>query len=319
MGTVRTSGLALILALTGSVALGSQAAQADVSSTMTLPAAPAPAALMSQGVGTAAQVVALPVPTDGHDGLVDDSGNLVDSLSVDGVGTYAVDVSGVLTFQPAVGYVGMHSVVYRAIDSYGQTGDGTYTPEVDEPAPPVAAAATSTDVGTTVQSAAVVVPVQGNAVLIDTTGAATTSTVVPGVGAFRIDPTSGAVGFAPVFGYQGTATIGYRVTDAYGQSTDGTYTATVVPPHAPGRAPGHQPGRRQRASRSSGSASPSVRRWRCSTRRAPRRDHVYLAGQGNYALDPGTREHHLHARPGLLRHRLADLPADRRVRPGVPE
>ena len=287
MGTVRTSGAALILALSGSVALGSQAALADVSSTVTLPAAPAPAALMSQGVGTAAQVVALPVPTEGHDGLVDDSGTLVDSLSVAGVGSYAVDVSGVLTFQPAVGYVGMHSVVYRAIDSYGQTGDGTYTPEVDVPAAPVATTVTSTDMGTAVQSASVVVPVQGNVVLLDTTGAATTSTVVPGVGAFRIDPSSGAVGFGPVLGYQGTVTIGYRVTDAYGQSTDGAYTPTVVPPHAPVALPA--------ASRAAANLQQVVRLSLPVGTTLALLDpsgtptaHVYLAGQGNYALDPAT-------------------------------
>ncbi|BEP14883.1 hypothetical protein acdb102_31940 [Acidothermaceae bacterium B102] len=287
VGTVRTSGLALILALTGSVALGSQAALADVSTTMTLPAAPAPAALMSQGVGTAAQVVALPVPTDGHDGLIDDGGNLVDTLAVAGVGTYAVDVSGVLTFQPAVGYVGMHSVIYRAIDSYGQTGDGTYTPEVDVPAAPVAATITSTDMGTTVQSASIAVPAQGNAVLLDTAGAATTSTVVPGVGAFRIDPTYGDVGFAPVFGYQGTTTIDYRVTDAYGQSSDGAYTATVVPPHAPVALPA--------TSRAAANVQQVVRlsvpvgtTLALLDPSGTATDHVYVAGQGNYALDPAT-------------------------------
>ncbi len=320
MGAVKKSGLALFLALTGSVAMGGQAALADTSTTISLPAAPAPDALLSHGIGTAAQVVALSVPDQGHDGLLDADGNLVDRLTIDGVGTYQIDVDGILTFRPALGYVGTHSVVYRAIDAFDQTGDGTYTPEVDQPAAPAAPTVTSSGVGTALQSAPVDVPSQGTAVLLDSTGAETTTTSLPGVGAFRIDSTSGALTFAPAFGYRGTASISYRVTDAYGQSTAGAYTLSVAAAPAeeqvvagPPVAHAAHPRRRPTCSRSSGSGAqrraPSLvdrRRRRHCTSTCPAR-----------ATTPSTRPPRRSPSPpgGLRRHRFADLPADRRVRP----
>jgi CshA-type fibril repeat protein len=284
---VRAAGLTLILALAATTGLGGQAALADASQTIPLPAAPAPGALVSTGTGVAAQAVTLPVPTAGHDFLVDADGNLVDTLAIDGVGSYALDENAVLTFLPSLGYVGQHGVLFREIDSYGQTGDGTYTPQVSLPAAPAAAPVVSTGTGTAVQSATVTVPGQGNAVLLDTAGAATTSTVLPAVGEFRIEPATGAVSFAPVFGYMGTASIGYRVTDAYGQATSGTYTPTVAPPAAP-------------------IAQPTSTRALANVQQVARLHvpvgttlslltptgavsaHVYLPGQGNYAVDAAT-------------------------------
>ena len=286
MGAVRKSGLALLLALSGTVTIGGQAAYADGPATLSLPAAPAPDALLSQGVGTAPQVVALPVPDQGHDGLLDADGNLVDSLAIDGVGTYDVDVNGILTFTPALGYVGTHSVVFEAIDAYDQTGDSTYTPEVDLPAGPTAATLTSSDVGTNVQSVSVAVPEQGGAALLDSTGTATSSTTLSGVGAFRIDA-SGAITFAPAFGYMGTASISYEVTDAYGQSTTGAYTPSVVPPHAPVAVPattraGPKVQQVVRLHVPAGTTLALIDPSGTVT------DHVYIAGQGNYAVDPAS-------------------------------
>ena len=286
MGAVKRSGLALILALAGSVAMGGQAALADA--TIALPAAPAPDAVLSHGIGTAPQVVVLSVPDQGHDGLLDADGNLVDSLAIDGVGTYQIDVDGILTFRPALGYVGTHSVVYRAIDAFDQTGDGTYTPEVDEPAAPAAPTLDLLGHRTALSSRPPSTSLLRAAPFCSSRAAPRRPRPrCPASASFRIDSASGALTFAPAFGYHGNASISYQVTDAYGQSTTGAYTASVSPPQPPVALPATTRGAAKvqqvvRISVTNGTTLDLVDpAGSVST-------HVYLPGQGNYAVDPAT-------------------------------
>ena len=284
MGAVRAAALGLVLAFSATAMVGLQSASAADS----LPAAPAPGALTSAGTGTAPQTVTLPVPADGQVALLDPDGNLTGALSVAGVGTYQIsDGTGVLTFRPAVGYVGAHGVLFRETDAYQQVGDGTYTPQVALPDPPVGGALSSSGTGTDTQGVTVAVPAQGTVVLVDASGQVTTTSVIAGTGTFQVDPTSGALTFVPDPGYTGSPSIGLRTTDAYGQSTQSTYTATVLAPAAPVAA--------ALSSRAAAQVQQSVRvavpdgaDLALLDAAGSPATHVFLAGQGNYALDVAT-------------------------------
>jgi hypothetical protein len=58
-----------------------------------------------------------------------------------------------------------------------------------------------------------------------------TSVTVTGEGTYALDTTSGIITFTPAAGFTGTArSVAFRVTDAYGQSSDATFTAIVAAP-----------------------------------------------------------------------------------------
>lgn len=92
-------------------------------------------------------------------------------------------------------------------------------------------------IGTATQTATAAPPPGGSVHLLDDDGDPVDELVVAGVGTYRVVPATGELSFEPELGYAGTATaVGYRVTDAYGQSGDSTWTATVAAPAPP--APG---------------------------------------------------------------------------------
>lgn len=97
------------------------------------------------------------------------------------------------------------------------------------PAPPAPPDLTSSGTGTAAQAVTVAVPAGGTVTLLDENGAPATHVAVPGVGAYDLDAGTGVITFTPIDGYTGTpAGVAYRVTDAYGQSSDATYVPTVV-------------------------------------------------------------------------------------------
>ncbi|MEI8081640.1 MAG: IPT/TIG domain-containing protein, partial [Actinomycetes bacterium] len=105
-------------------------------------------------------------------------------------------------------------------------GGYTYT------TPPPAPAETSTGVGTAVQSVTLPIPAGGSVALVGGTDA--THLTIPGQGAYLLDQVTGVVTFSPVSGFVGAATPAtYRVTDAYGQASLGTYAPTVTSPTKP--------------------------------------------------------------------------------------
>ncbi len=201
--------------------------------TVTPPAAPTANALTSTGVGTAAQRVNATVPSGGTATLLQGT-VAVTTLTVTGQGTYSVVPStGAITFVAVPGFLGSATPVsYRVADTYGQRAVSTYTPTVTIPAPPAAVPLTSTGVGTAVQAQQARVGAGRQASFSVPTSPNTVT--ITGQGSYVIDPASGAMTFTPQLGFLGTATtVGYEVTDAYGQSTTSTYTATVTPPAPP--------------------------------------------------------------------------------------
>jgi CshA-type fibril repeat protein len=151
-------------------------------------------------------------------------------------GTYVLDpATGTVSFVPIGGFVGTPDPVdYQVMDAYGQTATGTYQPLVTAPPPPrpspspAAGPTTSKGAPGVAQQAQVTVPAGGSIVLLDADGYAVTELVVPGVGTFSVAPT-GVLTFTPTAGYTGTGTsVRYRIADAYGQTTLGTYSVTVA-------------------------------------------------------------------------------------------
>ncbi|UZN02551.1 beta strand repeat-containing protein [Cellulomonas sp. S1-8] len=218
------------------VTLGAETGTGTYVATVTRPAAPAPGDLLTSGSSPATQTATVTIPPSGSVRLLDGSGNPTTTLTVTG-GSYALaTATGVITFTPDPLFVGeAPAAPFRVTDAYGQTGQARYVPTVTAPAGPSASPYTSTGVGTTVQHPATTVPIPvGGSVRLVSGGAAVTSVTVAGEGTYSIDTTTGRLSFAPVLGYEGTAASAtYRVTDAYGQTAQSTYTATVTAPDAP--------------------------------------------------------------------------------------
>jgi CshA-type fibril repeat protein len=98
-------------------------------------------------------------------------------------------------------------------------------------AAPSPSALTSTGVGTATQTASPTVPTLGSAALIDALGQLVTAVSITGEGTYSIDATTGVISFAPVAGFVGPVTpVSYRITDAFAQTGDSTYTPTVTAP-----------------------------------------------------------------------------------------
>jgi CshA-type fibril repeat protein len=203
--------------------------------TVTVPAALTTVPLTSSGVGTATQTATATIPTSGSVTLLSAANLPVTSRTVAGQGTYTVDTAtGLITFAPMLGYSGTSSVPYQVSDVYGQKAQSTYQPTVTPPAPPAPGAKTSGGVGTALQSATLTIPASGSVTLLDGSGNPTTTRTIAGKGTYALDTATGILTFAPVLGYAGTATpTTYRVTDAYGQTGQSTYTPTVTTPATP--------------------------------------------------------------------------------------
>jgi hypothetical protein len=63
--------------------------------------------------------------------------------------------------------------------------------------------------------------------LLDEEGRPATTVTVAGVGTYVLEPATGVVTFTPAPGFSGSARVAYRVTDAYGQAREATYSPTV--------------------------------------------------------------------------------------------
>lgn len=111
--------------------------------------------------------------------------------------------------------------------SYGSTDEAAHAATL--PTPPTATSGESTAGTGEVQTFTVPIPADGSVSLLDDLGDPATSVTVLDEGVYELDTTSGVITFTPAEGFSGTArAVDFRVTDFYGQSSDATYTATVV-------------------------------------------------------------------------------------------
>ena len=181
------------------------------------------------------------------------------TVSVTG-GVYTVNTaSGIVTFTPTTDWVGTApSVTYQATDSLGQIASSTYTPTV------ISAPTANDDVSSAGYDVTQTITPLSN----DTAGgspldAATvklcgiddpattgdnetetpnnctkTSLIVPGVGTYTVNTSTGVVTFDPLPTFYGTASpVTYQVADARGQYANATITPTVAAPPLPTASP----------------------------------------------------------------------------------
>jgi CshA-type fibril repeat protein len=166
------------------------------------------------------------------------------TVTVAGVGTYALATTGVVTFTPVTGYTGTPTpLAYQVVDTAGQAASSTYTPTVY--GKPTAMPNTTTGALDVNQTA--------NLLTNDTAGAGTslvpstvklcdstaspaqvpnnclaTTVTLPNVGTYTVD-SNGVVTFDPLPSFVGTPpAMKYQISDNKGQTANSTYTPTVI-------------------------------------------------------------------------------------------
>lgn len=213
-------------------------AKSYYSASVAKPASPSPLPRTSQDYGPREQQAApaINVPRGGSVHLVDPvTQQPVTSVTIDGQGTYAVDVSsGAMTFTPVQGFYGLPTPVsFRVMDSYGQSGDSTYLPDVLESSRPVASPMTSFGRPGRTQrpNSAVPVPPGGRVMLVEPVSQSDAVEVkIAKQGTYRVSSISGELSFTPSAKFTGTAKpVAFRVYNAADVRAQSTYTATVVP------------------------------------------------------------------------------------------
>ena len=158
-------------------------------------------------------------------------------------GTWTVDpTTGVVTFAPAAGFTGVTAVHYRVTDSYGNTASATASVTVGQGPVTVPDATVPTPQNVTVTLHPLANDVAGDdgagvagsivsdsLVLTDPQASADGKTlVVDGVGTWTVGD-DGSLSFDPEPGYLGTASVGYRVADSFGNAATGAASVRVTP------------------------------------------------------------------------------------------
>lgn len=155
-------------------------------------------------------------------------------------GKYTVDEnSGLVTFVPLAGFSGVASPIsYSLADSSSLRSLGSVAAEIL--APPVTGNFTTQAFSGVTQSQTVAVPPSGSIALLDSSNNPVRELTFPSVGTYRVDIATGVITFIPAPGYSGVAPAApVQVTDRFGQSSVGSYQATVnsIPPTPPPPAP----------------------------------------------------------------------------------
>jgi CshA-type fibril repeat protein len=174
------------------------------------------------------------------------------TLTVVGEGTYTVNASGTVTFDPLPTFKGTAAPVkYAVTDSTGQLAGATITPTVSDPAPPVAtpdakavvpggavafttisgASGLATAVAGLNTAATCLITPASNPDACDADGVVT----VAGVGVYTLNVATGVVTLvADASATQGSKTpLKYQVEDVFGQKSTSTLTPTIpAPPSA---------------------------------------------------------------------------------------
>ena len=167
------------------------------------------------------------------------SGNPVESVTVDGEGTYTIEPNGSIKFQPEPQFTGKATgIEVQRLDENGTPAKAKYTPTVT-PVKPTGEDVKSEDIQGAEQKGTPVfkpgnpeVPITINAAqpakLIDLDGNPADSVTVPGEGTYTVNPTTGEVTFTPKPEFTGVATgVSVQVKDANGTRVEVRYTPKV--------------------------------------------------------------------------------------------
>ena len=167
------------------------------------------------------------------------SGNPVESVTVEGEGTYTIEPNGSIKFQPEPQFTGKATgIEVQRLDENGTPAKAKYTPTVT-PVKPTGEDVTSEDIQGAEQKGTPVfkpgnteVPITINAAqpakLIDLDGNPVDSVTVEGEGTYTVNPTTGEVTFTPKPEFTGVATgVSVQVKDANGTPVEARYTPKV--------------------------------------------------------------------------------------------
>ena len=167
------------------------------------------------------------------------SGKPVESVTVDGEGTYTIEPNGSIKFQPEPQFTGKATgIEVQRLDENGTPAKAKYTPTVT-PVKPTGEDVKSEDIQGAEQKGTPVfkpgnpeVPITINAAqpakLIDLDGNPADSVTVPGEGTYTVNPTTGEVTFTPKPEFTGVATgVSVQVKDANGTRVEARYTPKV--------------------------------------------------------------------------------------------
>ena len=166
------------------------------------------------------------------------SGNPVESVTVEGEGTYTIEPNGSIKFQPEPQFTGKATGIdVQRLDENGTPAKAKYTPTVT-PVKPTGEDVTSEDIQGAEQKGTPVfkpgnteVPITINAAqpakLIDLDGNPVDS-VTAEEGTYSVNPTTGEVTFTPKPEFTGVATgVSVQVKDANGTRVEARYTPKV--------------------------------------------------------------------------------------------
>lgn|GEM_PF-3359584 len=157
-------------------------------------------------------------------------------------GSWSVGADGSVRFVPAEGFSGVATAGYSIADTNGTTADASIAVSVGAPPATVADAVTTTPQNVTVGLNPLADDVPGDdgsgvrgtfdpaTVRLTGTDASADgmSAIVPGVGTWTV-ASDGSISFDPEPAFVGIAVIGYRVTDSFGNTADGTASVQVTP------------------------------------------------------------------------------------------
>jgi CshA-type fibril repeat protein len=217
--------------VTYQIVAGEESATGTYTPTVNAPDGPTTSFLTSTGAGTTPQSVTVTL-AEGNTVALVNGVDLVNEIVAEGFGTFVLNPeTGEIVFVAEAGYTGSDlGINYTVTDIYGQTSTGIYKPTVTVPDGPVATPKESSGNTGDAQTITVTVPPGGSVMLLDSEDNPTTEVVVEGEGTYTVNPETGVITFVPEDGFEGTAAgVKYRVTDAYDQSADASYTPTVEP------------------------------------------------------------------------------------------
>jgi hypothetical protein len=141
-------------------------------------------------------------------------------------GSVTQNADGGFTYTPANGYAGPDSYTYTITDGFSRTSTATVHLMVELPPPPVA----NPSAGSTPFNTPLVLPVLVNDTGVGVRIVSVTPMSAHG-GKLTLNP-DGTITYSPAFGFSGTDTYAYTISDSFGQTTSALVTIDVASPQA---------------------------------------------------------------------------------------